>query len=185
MSRISLLRHGATRAGNRYCGSTDAALSEQGWAQMRAAVQDRRWTRILSSPLQRCAAFAQCLADELAVPCAEDARLREMHFGDWEGRSAAELMERAPDALRRFWEDPARYPPPGAEPLPELQSRVLALWRELAAADTVESVLLVTHGGPIRVLLAELRGQPLNSALQIEVPHAALFETDALLAGPA
>jgi broad specificity phosphatase PhoE len=175
------MRHGATTAGQRYCGSSDVALSEAGWAQMRAAVAGRRWGGILCSPLRRCADFAQELARELALPCAEDARLREMHFGTWEGRSAAELMQRDAEALRRFWEDPLQHPPPGAEPLVEMQARVLAAWRELVAADNTASLLLVTHGGPIRILLAELRGLPLDSALQIEVGHAALFETDAAL----
>ncbi len=179
MTRVSLLRHGATTAGNRYCGSTDTALSEQGWAQMWTAVAGRRWDRILSSPLRRCADFAARLGGNLAVPCGVDPRLREMHFGEWEGCSAAELMERAPDALSRFWKNPLEHPPPAAEPLPQLRARVSQLWRELADAGGDQSLLLVTHGGPIRVLLAERAAKPLSGLLDIEVGHAQLFDLTA------
>lgn len=179
MRPISLLRHGATAAGQRYCGSTDPALSEDGWAQMWAAVQGRRWDRILSSPLRRCSGFARQLAQKLGVTLSEEPRLREMHFGAWEGLSAAELMEQAPDALSRFFTNPLEYPPPGAEPLLQLQGRVLELWHELTGG--AGSLLLVTHGGPIRILLATFAARPLSELLQFEVGHAALFEADQLL----
>lgn len=179
MSRISLLRHGVTTAGNRYCGSSDAALSEQGLAQMWDAVHGRRWQRIVSSPLQRCVVFARLLAQRLEVACLEDSRLREMYFGEWEGYSAAELMERTPEVLGAFWKDPLAHPPPGAEPLPALRARVLAFWHELAAESDDGEVLLVTHGGPIRILLAEFSSRPLSRLMEIEVGHAELFDTSA------
>jgi broad specificity phosphatase PhoE len=175
---FTLMRHGETVAGSRYCGSTDTPLSERGLAQMRTAVRGRRWDRVVSSPLRRCAEFARLLAQDLAVPCHQERRLREIHFGDWEGRSAAELIELAPESLRRFWENPLDHPPPGAEPLPELQARVLDAWAELIR-DGGGSTLLVTHGGPIRVLLAHFAAWPLSGLLQIEVAHAALIDVAA------
>jgi alpha-ribazole phosphatase len=180
VKRIFLLRHGATLTSGQYCGSTDVALSEEGRRQMWAAVDGYEWHRIVSSPLRRCADFAAALAARLAVPFLEDPRLREMHFGDWEGRSAADLMHSAPDALRRFWEDPFTDAPPRAEPLEALRTRVLALWEELITGDTDERVLVVTHGGPIRILLAEFFSQPRTRLLEIKVAHAALIDTGAL-----
>ena len=180
MSRISFLRHGVTTAGNRYCGSSDVALSEEGLAQMWEAVNGRRWQRIVSSPLQRCAVFARLLAQRLEVSCLEDSRLREMHFGEWEGYSAAELMERTPEVLGAFWNDPLAHPPPGAESLPALRARVLTLWHELKAEAGDEGILLVTHGGPIRILLAEQSSRPLSHLMEIEVGYAQLFDTTAL-----
>lgn len=180
MSRISLLRHGATAAGARYCGTTDVPLSEAGWQQLWQAVDGKRWTRIVSSPLQRCAAFAQALAEAQQISCAIDLRWRELHFGDWEGASAAELFERSPLAIENFWRDPLSFPAPNSEPLPALQHRVLEAWKTLTASIDMstddETILVVTHGGPIRVVLAERDGIALRDLLKIEVAHAQLFE---------
>jgi len=179
MSRISLLRHGATAAGARYCGTTDVPLSEAGWQQLWQAVAGKRWTRIVTSPLQRCAAFAQTLADAQAIPCTLDSRWRELHFGDWEGLSAAELFARTPLAIENFWRDPLSFPAPNSEPLPSLKNRVLEAWQALIAdelASRDEEILVVTHGGPMRIMLAERDGIALRDLLKIEVAHAQLFE---------
>jgi alpha-ribazole phosphatase len=173
--RFDVLRHGATAVAG-YCGSTDVALTEAGTGQMWNAVHDRRWHRILTSPLQRCAGFAEALAARLDIPFSSEPRLREMHFGRWENRTAEQLMRGEAEALRRFWSDPFGHPPPDAEPLGEVCRRVLDLVRELAVIAAAEHLLLVTHGGPIRILLAAATTRPRSELLQIEVPHAALFQ---------
>jgi broad specificity phosphatase PhoE len=73
--------------------------------------------------------------------------------------STEAVLTSAPDALRQFWQDPARYPPPRAEPLEAVCARVL----------------VVTHGGPMRIL---------RGSLNIDVPYAALWDT-AIFRGPA
>ncbi|MFA7242016.1 MAG: histidine phosphatase family protein [Sulfuricellaceae bacterium] len=173
ITHISLLRHGETEGGLRYRGSTDDALSLRGWEQMWAAVGDGEWERIVASPLIRCAAFAQALAERRGIPFEIDERLREMHFGAWEGRTAIEIMAENADALARFWQNPAVYPPPEGEPLADFQARVLAAWRETVRAG--QRVLLVSHGGPIRVVLCEIKPHPVERLLELEVAHAALF----------
>jgi alpha-ribazole phosphatase len=180
VNHIFLLRHGLTLSPGCYCGSTDVALSAQGWRQTRAAVAGGAWRRILSSPLRRCSEFAAALATRLAVPCIQDARLREMHFGDWEGCSAADLMQCTPDALRRFWADPFHCPPPNSEPLDEVRARVLALWRELISDDAVDRVLVITHGGPMRILRSELCAHAGSFPPEVPVALAAIWDTRAL-----
>lgn len=172
---ISLLRHGETEGGARYRGSTDDALSPRGWEQMWAAVGEEGWERIVASPLARCAAFAQALAERRGIPFEIDERLREMHFGAWEGRTAIEIMAEDADALARFWQNPAVYPPPDGEPLADFQARVLAAWREIVRASAEQRVLLVSHGGPIRVVLCEIKQHPVERLLELEVAHATLF----------
>jgi len=74
-----LLRHGETEGGARYWGRTDVPLSSRGWRQMRTAVTGRSWDLIVSSPLRRCATFAEALAEEIAVPCTlEGGELRRL-----------------------------------------------------------------------------------------------------------
>jgi alpha-ribazole phosphatase len=172
---IYLLRHGETEGGPRYLGGTDVALSARGWQQMRAAVAGRSWDAIVSSPLRRCAAFAEALAQELGVACRLEPDLREMSFGAWEGHSAGDLMQTDPQRLRLFWSDPSVHAPPGGETIPELQARVMAAWRRLVTASHGERLLIVTHGGPIRVLRAAQSATAWSALLSIDVPYAALI----------
>jgi alpha-ribazole phosphatase len=182
VSRLFLLRHGMTTGHGRYCGSTDAALTQEGWQQMWTAVEGGRWDRIVSSPLRRCREFAAALAERLGLPFATEVRLRELHFGEWEGVSVDELMINQPDALHLFWKDPGRHAPTGAEPLDEACARVLSYWHEASADATDDRVLAVTHGGPMRILRAELTALPRERLLEIEVPYATLWDTRAFMA---
>lgn len=182
---VGLLRHGETRGSPRFCGSTDDPLTELGWKQVRAAVKNdgSAWQRIISSPLSRCADFAWELGDQLGLPVSLDERFQEMHFGAWEGRSAAELMDTDAEALGLFWDDPKSNTPPLAEPLLQFESRVLSAWHNTLARYSGESMLLVTHGGVIRTLLCHLQQQPIERLLQFEVKHAALRRVEAMDTG--
>jgi alpha-ribazole phosphatase len=184
--RLDLLRHGETELGGGLRGSLDDALTEKGWQQMRAAVLDQGpWDRLVSSPLQRCARFAQELATRSGLPVEFDKNLQELHFGAWEGQNAAALMETDADALGLFWADPYSFTPPQGEPVAEFSARVLAAIARLHAAYAGQRVLLVSHGGVMRLLLAQARGLPREQLLNVEVGHGALFslsvESDGLL----
>lgn len=173
--RIGLLRHGEVEGGSCFRGSTDHPLSRVGLAQMRAATAaDTGWQRVISSPLSRCTEFATEYAAAHGLPLDLEPRLQEMHFGDWEGRTAAELMAADPGALDRFWQAPHRHTPPGGEPLADFQQRVLTAWDERLERHAGEDLLLVTHGGVIRVLLCLVSDHPLERLLDFEVPYAAL-----------
>lgn len=168
---IDLLRHGEAEGGARYRGSTDDPLTAAGWRQMEAAVAGQGpWERIVTSPRARCAAFARALAKRYGRILEVDERWSEIDFGAWEGRTAEALMAEEPEALERFWRDPLTHPPPGGEPLPAFRDRVLAAWRELVSRCQGERVLIITHGGPIRVVAAHLTGRPLTHLLAIPVP---------------
>jgi alpha-ribazole phosphatase len=182
VSQLFLLRHGMTTGHGRYCGSTDVALTQEGWRQMWAAVKGSQWDRIVSSPLRRCHEFAAALAERLGLPLSTDARLRELHFGEWEGLSVEELMISQSEALRLFWKDPGRHAPPGAESLDEACTRVLSYWHDASAETTDDRVLAVTHGGPMRILRSELTALPRVRLLEIEVPYATLWDTRAFMA---
>lgn len=173
---IDLLRHGETELGGGLRGSIDDALTDAGWAQMHAAVASAQapWTRIVSSPLQRCARFAEVLAERLQLPLTLDADVQELHFGDWEGRSAAQIMETDADGLGAFWDNPYTFTPPNGEPVAAFAERVTAALQRLQLRHADERVLLVCHGGVIRLLLARARGLPREQLLQVSVAHGAL-----------
>lgn len=173
---LDLLRHGETELGGGLRGSLDDALTEKGWLQMRAAVvEGGPWARIVSSPLQRCARFAVELGERLNLSVHLDTDLQELHFGAWEGQSAAALMETDAEALGLFWADPYSFTPPQGEPVSEFAARVLAAVARLQSAYAGERVLLISHGGVMRLLLAQARGLPREQLLNVEVAHGALF----------
>lgn len=171
--RIDLLRHGET--GQRsYRGQLDDALTEAGWAQLHAAVAGRAWDCVVSSSLQRCAAFARELAKKRALPLCIDARLAEYHFGAWQGVPIETLAEQQGELLARFWADPVAHPPPGAEPFAAFRARLSAALDEIAQAAATQPVLVVTHGGVIRVLRCVVEGRGFGEMAGLEVPHASL-----------
>lgn len=173
---LDLLRHGETELGGGLRGSLDDALTEKGWQQMRAAVMEQGpWDRVVSSPLQRCARFAEELAGQCALPLEFDRNLQELHFGAWEGQSAAQLMETDADGLGMFWADPYSFTPPEGEPVADFSARVLSAVARLQVAYAGQRVLLISHGGVMRLLLARARGLPREQLLNVEVGHGALF----------
>ena len=173
---LDLLRHGETELGGGLRGSLDDALTAKGWEQMRAAVVAQGpWDRVVSSPLQRCARFADELGAQLEVPVSLEKDLQELHFGAWEGQSAAVLMETDAEALGLFWADPYSFTPPQGEPVSDFSDRVLGAVARLHQAYAGERVLLVSHGGVMRLLLARARGLPRVQLLNVEVGHGALF----------
>ena len=172
---LELLRHGETELGGGLRGSLDDALTDAGWAQLRSAVTSAGpWHRLISSPLQRCARFAEELAQQHNVPLSLEPDLQELHFGEWEGRSAAQLMQTDADDLGRFWADPYAFTPPNGETLLAFEARVLGALQRLHAEHAGERLLLITHGGVMRLLLARVRGLERGQLLQVEVAHGAL-----------
>lgn len=172
---VGLLRHGEVEGGDRFRGHTDDPLTPAGLAQMYAAIAGSgRWERLISSPLIRCAEFASVFARQSSLPLTFDTRLKEIHFGQWEGRSAAELMTEDPEALTRFWRDPDAHPPLGGEALARFQARVLDAWNDILAAHAGQRILIVTHGGVIRVLLCHVFEVPVSRWYEFEVTHGQL-----------
>lgn len=172
---VDLLRHGEVEGGPAFRGSQDDPLSPEGLRNMYAAVAMRGpWDAILTSPLLRCREFAFALARRLDLPCRLDARLREIHFGEWEGMGFAALMARDPLSLTLFYRDPARYPPPGGEPWADFQARTVEALEELASGAHGRRALAVTHGGVIRAALCHVRRWPTTRLAEIEAPYASL-----------
>lgn len=170
---LDLIRHGLPEGGSRYRGRIDDPLSETGWRQMREAVGDHcPWQAIISSPLQRCRAFAEELAARHALPLTIDERLQEIGFGSWEGLTKAEISADDPARLQRFYTDPVANRPPGAETLAAFRARVSAALEEVLQAHRGEHVLIVGHAGQIRMSLAWLLEIPDQALFRIQVGNA-------------
>jgi alpha-ribazole phosphatase/probable phosphoglycerate mutase len=172
---IDLLRHGEPVGGRRYRGHIDDPLSERGWQQMWSAVENPgSWEQIISSPLIRCSAFARALAEKLDLPYHEDKRLMEVRFGDWEGLTGDQLRLRDPQILARFYHDPVRQRPKDAERLEDFQRRVSAVFEDIQRTYEGRRVLVVTHAGVIRAVIAHVVQAPVSALYRISVPTASL-----------
>lgn len=136
------------------------------------------WQQIVTSPLIRCAAFAESLGKSQAIPVTCDARLREIHFGVWENQSAADLLQTQADALTQFWQNPLEFPPPQGEHLLDFQARVLAAWHEISIRLAGQHILLIAHGGVIRVIRCHLQQHPIERLLDFDVGHAHIFRVN-------
>lgn len=172
---FDFMRHGEPVGGRKYRGQIDDPLSDKGWAQMRETVADfAGWDAIVSSPLSRCQAFSRELAEKLGKPLHFDERLKEVGFGEWEGKTAAELKAADPDLLHRFKLDPIGARPAGAEPLPDFHARVGAALQDVLQQHSGKHVLVVCHAGVIRMVLAHALAMPLANAYRIHVASASL-----------
>jgi len=173
---IDIIRHGQPVGGHRYRGNgVDDPLSDKGWRQMWATVGDTApWSRIISSPMRRCSAFAQALAERHRLPLNIDERLREVGFGAWEGQRPADIVARDPDAFAAFYRDPVHNRPGGAEPLEDFGQRVGAAIEAVLARCPGEHLLIVAHAGVIRAALGHVLRADLLAWYRTKVPNAAI-----------
>jgi len=155
---IDFIRHGEPEGGRRYRGNAvDDALSEKGWQQMWDAVGDRPpWQYIISSPLRRCSAFAEALADRFGLEFSTDERLREVGFGNWEGLSPDEIISRNRAEYEAFYRDPCRNRPAGAETLEDFGRRVAHALQDVLSEYNGKHVLVVAHAGVVRAALGHI-----------------------------
>jgi len=154
MARILLVRHGQSEwnADGRWQGQADPPLSDLGEQQAVAAARAVGMVdAIYASDLSRARHTAELVADQLGADVALDRRLRERDAGDWEGRTRAEIDDGWPGYLETG-RRPAGYEADGS-----VLQRVLAALDAIAAAHDGD-VLVVTHGGVVRVLERHLGG---------------------------
>lgn len=175
-TQLTLLRHGQCVGEEIFRGTTDCPLSPLGLEQMRRACWRAgvNWDAIITSPARRCREFARELAASLDRPLQLDAGLRELDFGDWEGRPVAEVWQQDEQRLRAFHANPLAQGPPNGETLIQLAERVNDSLTALLQAYRGRNLLVVTHGGVIRVLLSLWLDMPLAHAGRWEVPYACL-----------
>ena len=181
---IDVIRHGEPIGGRRYRGySVDDPLSEKGWAQMRAAIPETpQWQHIVSSPLKRCLEFSQQLANDLQISFSIDDDMKEIGFGDWEGKTPEDILAEDSEALNHFYKDPVHHRPKGAEPLNSFSQRVWGAYQSILEQHQGKHVLVVAHAGVARAITANILKISLDdvySRLKIEygaIIHSAVDE---------
>ncbi len=167
---LDLVRHADTGRRGHLDGRSDPPLLAGATAAPCRRHAGIGWVRVLSSPLRRARETALALAAPLGLEVRPDARWTEFDFGDWDGRRGDELPA---DELAAFHADPSRCLPPRAESWPAFGERIGAALRELAvcAGDDARPVLVVSHGGALRMALSQACGWPLAALWALRIDY--------------
>lgn len=162
---LHLMRHGVTARAGHLNGRSDVPVTAAGLASCVAAAASIGFARVVTSDLARARDCAVAVAGVAEVPVSTDARWRELHFGEWDGRHPDALD---PERLAAFWADPDGAAPPGGERWSTLTTRVRAALESLTP-DT----LVLTHAGAIRAALAVACGLDSRQVWMFDLPYAA------------
>ncbi|GCE25045.1 alpha-ribazole phosphatase [Dictyobacter alpinus] len=187
--RLWLIRHGVTdwNSEKRLCGQSDPLLSSTGEKQAHAVGQwlcQHTIAAIYSSDLQRAVQTTAIIGAYLpsSTPIQASEAWRELSFGAWEGLTYAEVAARYPDQLG-FFTHPTQQTPPDGESFMALIARVRAGFIQLAQ-DAVTlpegDIVLVGHGGALRVLICLILGMPFERQWQVRLDHGSLSALDFL-----
>lgn len=171
---LHLIRHTSLNIPSGVCyGQSDVDVSENfanEIAALKAKLAHVQFDSVYSSPLMRCNKLAQALnLAEIRL----DERLKELHFGDWE-MLAWESIPR--DVFDVWAHDYAHLSPPNGESFSQLQVRTVAFLEEITDRFKGKNIAVVTHGGVIRALLAEVLNMPLKGLFRIVIDHASVTQ---------
>jgi len=177
---IDVIRHGEPVGGRRYRGySVDDPLTEKGWAQMHAAVPETpQWQHIVSSPLKRCLEFSQELANDLQISFSIEDNMKEIGFGDWEGKTPEDILAEDSEALNHFYKDPVHHRPRGAEPLNSFSQRVWGAYQSILEQHQGKHVLVVAHAGVARAITANILKMSLDDVYsRLKIDYGAIIHS--------
>ncbi len=151
-------------------GSLDVPLSPRGIEQAQSIARwlsSHRLDVIYTSPSQRCVETARCIAAGRSCSVEAADALRELDFGDFEGRSYNEIADLHPDLYRDWMTHPTQVHFPGGESFRTMADRVTALKRGLLGRHPNRHIAFVTHGGAIRIILADVLGMQADCIFRI------------------
>ena len=179
MTRLLLIRHAepADDARGRCYGRLDIGLSSVGIATAAALAGKLRHVElaaVYTSPRRRAVQTA-CALDPAAVV---DERLRELDFGELEGRRYEEIERERPAFFKSWVETPTLVQFPGGESYEELRARVASAVADVVAAHTATTVAVVAHGGVVRAALAVALGLADDRVFALDVGYARISVVD-------
>ncbi len=178
MSRLLLVRHGQTQlhGADRFWGSTDVHLSEEGVRQaerLAGRLAADKIDAVYTSTLSRARQTAEIVASRHRLEVNALGELCECNFGRIEGMTFAEIGAKFPDLAEELSNGSA-VAFPGGENIEELDGRVREFLGRLKDVKPAATVLIVSHGGPLRLLVCHLLGIGTRHWQQLRIDHASL-----------
>lgn len=180
---IYLVRHaesGLNADGNRFAGSIETRITEAGRRQAEKLREYFKGTDaglLISSPQQRALETAAYIEEALGVKAVKDERLRELHYGEWEGKTREEIEAQEPELFEAWQIEPTTYLPAGGESPEEAQERMVNFWKDLPQllkSEEKASAVIVTHRTAIRILMCWLDDIPISSYRTLKMENAAV-----------
>ena len=179
-TEIILIRHGETEwnSQQRMQGHSNSDLSSLGQAQIQALGQWMKYVpfdHIYSSDSLRAKQTAEAITQFSGHELKIDLRLREKNLGVFEGLTSEEARERHPEVFRLFKTAGSKYVIDEGESTQQLQDRALEIVDEIRIKHLEERVLLVTHGGFIRVVMKHSLGLSLETPTRFLIRNTGVF----------
>lgn len=179
MTRLLLVRHGITEFNStrRFAGYSDIELSDGGYKQverLRDRLADEHIDAVYSSDLQRARVTADIISSRHGVdiiPCPE---LREVNYGDAEGLTFDEISCRYPEVADLITNFSLKLKFPKGESFEGFITRVCTFLDRLNEHDPEQIVLVVSHSGPLKVLVCHLLGISQTCWWQLRFDNASL-----------
>jgi broad specificity phosphatase PhoE len=182
MPRLLLIRHCTTKlhADDRFYGKTDLPLSDIGLKQakrLQTRLTKEKIDVCFSSTLKRARTTAKIITEKHKVKIIACDELRECDFGVIEGLAFKEIEQRYPALAKKLTDGPA-VDFPGGESLKQLNARVKTFFKRLKNLKANETATIVSHGGPLRLIVCNLLGIDIKHWQQIRIDRASLSIID-------
>ncbi len=179
-TEIILIRHGETEwnAQQRMQGHSNSELSAVGREQIQALgrwMKNESFDHIYSSDSLRARQTAEAITQHSGHTLQIDQRLREKNLGVFEGLTSEEAKERFPEVYRLFKTAGANYVIDKGESTQQLLDRALQFLEEIRLKHPEKRVVLVTHGGVVRVLIKHTLGLSVGSPTRFLIKNTGLF----------
>lgn len=184
MTRLLIVRHAesAFNDQNRIQGHKDSGLTSRGLRQAKLLsrrLKDFKIDKIYSSDLGRAYSTTLEIVRRTRLPIIRDPLLREIHLGDWEGRTPDEVDALYDKGYQKWLKKPSSIVIPKGELLKNFRKRVTERVRIIAQANRGKTVLIVTHGGVITALLADwLKADFDNLLIHLHIDNTSLSVVD-------
>ncbi|MBR4904100.1 MAG: histidine phosphatase family protein [Selenomonadaceae bacterium] len=179
MTKIFLIRHGETEWNKigKLQGSSDIKLLPEGIQQAHLLAEHAPFSNvhaIYSSDLERAVMTAEILAEKFGLSVIKERGLRETSFGEWEGRFLSDLAKENPKGFEKFFTRPDKVQPPNGETFLQSQARIMNALDEIIADNDDKSIIVVSHGAAIRLILCAALVIPLRKMWAIGQYNMAL-----------
>jgi broad specificity phosphatase PhoE len=176
MLTLYLARHGETEwnVEKRMQGWKDSLLTEKGKndaISLGKRLESVELEAIYTSTSKRAVDTAQLVCGERNIPIYYDEDLREIHLGDWEGKTHGEIKQLDPDGFECFWNKPHLYSPKNGESFTDVQKRAFAAIQRIVTLHPSGNVLIVTHGVVLKTLLARFKNMSIERLWETRVMH--------------
>lgn len=160
---LYLLRHGQTECSrnNAFCGATDSELTAEGLTMAQAfasAYNSLTWSAVFCSPMRRTLDTAKPLCTAIGIQPQLRDGLKEINYGQWEGKTPQQINLEYHDDYIRWSADPAWYAPTGGEMAITIASRAMGVIEEIKQSYKNGNVLVASHKATIRIILCSLLG---------------------------